>query len=329
MRCRRKIHVVRRERRRSALMQGKGEAVDAQHFDELTRALAFGVSRRRVLWALLTGLGATAGLASRQGGSAAAECRGNVACTTCDRETGECRAIEPSPCSGCCRCDVERGVCSLPCNTSRCERCQSGKCEYVCQEDERCLEANPADAQYFGVCVPRCARTPNSTQCEMYDRATDSCKSTCSPCQECRNDECVPTKKCDASVFGAGPTCLECHPRTGNCVPCGPCRPCDEESRTCVPKECAPCTECEEGTGECKPCGDCKTCVDGRCEYQCKPENCEECLPELVEPLTGEFIMWCQSVCVAPQTCDGLGQCVEDPLGDPCATAETGGGQCR
>jgi hypothetical protein len=252
------------------------------------------------------------------------EAQSRVPCTVCDQATGECRPIVPSPCTGCCSCDPELGICARGCDAGACERCVDNRC-VGCARGERCKQPSTADLQFFGVCIDKCAPElglEEQFDCTRYDPVTDQCVPRCGPCETCRSDECVPTTKC-AQGFGVGAPCLECHPLTGNCVPCGPCRPCDEASGECMAKEpCPPCQTCDEVTGACvSACTACERCNGTRCISDCGDcgicntetgtceDHCAKSCPE-GQALCPGYLHGCCPV--GQHCCHGMDWCCDD-----------------
>jgi hypothetical protein len=325
--------------------------MDGQGFDNLTKWLAIGSSRRSVLKHLASG--AIAGLAQFVPGrqrSAAAHDR-----TRCDDGLRDCFDLiyaqfridvtacvfddAPANCRAAAKIIRNHGLqvcrhqhCACPAGTTLCGDISNGLC---CEANEECQTILGSAGRCVKRQCPTCevwdgsACKPKCGPCETCDTATETCNGCDSgQCQVCQNGACV--AQCDACQeciggplaprcveIDCGDPCLVC--QNGACTPLG-CDRCHEcRGGTCQPIDCGdPCLVCKDGACVPKACGDCEECVDGACQAVDCGSPCLECANNACRP----------KACDACAPCDPTtGACTPIDCGDPCLVCENGA--CR
>jgi hypothetical protein len=238
------------------------DVMDGSRFDELTKRMSGGLSRRAMLRGLAGGLLGAAGLAAANtgaeakkggsGGGGGNSCPdGGISCR------GQCLtsaqlATDSRNC----------GACGARC--SSCEICSGSAC--VSNGDPCCgVRCSGGDTCQGGVCVP----PPCIPRCQGQECGDDGCGGTCGGCgtdQPCLNGRCcVPNcdGKCNGDRDGCGGTCPDTHLCCG--VVCGQNELCSEGSCVCE----APCGRNVCGADGCgNSCGTCGTdqfCNGGQC----------------------------------------------------------------
>lgn len=319
--------------------------MDGHDFDNLTRRLAAGRSRRGLLKAALAGLaGLAGGLRGAGSVGAATACTSGRQCPSrrcvdgfcCDRScTGQCEACNLPGTEGVCTPVVDTPVGNRPACTG------AGVCQASCDGVQRAFCAS-----YPGLDVvcdaPVCAAGwlttygcggngtchPTTTTCGLF--LCNPAGTACLPsCQD--NDDCVGAAFCANGVCqgdqAPGEPCTapdQC--QSGLCVD-GVCciEDCDDPCRACnVPGNfgfCAAvsCTtpgECETAPGTCDPQSGACTYPDALDNSNCGTEQAccaGVCCPAGEECLTG--------VCVTGTTCLGLDQFC-DPANNLCCQDE-------
>jgi hypothetical protein len=240
--------------------------VDTTRFDNLTRSLAGGTSRRR----LLAGLGAlTAGLLGLRTTGSAATCppgrvfRRGVGCV--------CRQTGRPPVKGICPCprgqtDTGDGLGCLECRSpADCPApangqpfCAAGACSFACDQGfHRCGGVCASDADP-ATCGDRCAPCPAPGICDQTVEGTFVCTGSALGCPT--SPSCTSTTDCPTGLTCNGGHCLGSCSADGDCasyypfgthVICGSngyCVSCDSSS------------DCPDGF----VCGGNPGCVDGR-----------------------------------------------------------------
>ncbi len=275
--------------------------MDGSRFDDLTKVLAAGTSRRRMLNGLLGGAAAGAlslvGLrraGASHGRPAGATCIRNEQCASgiCDPQTRRCACTPTISCPAGQTCGTAEDGCggTLECGTctGTGERCVSGQC----------------------VCTPDNAAACTGLECGI---ATNNCDQTvsCGTCtvagESCVNGQCV----CTA---------------TGQ-PPCGTgaAAVCCAEGEACVAGACqaSAAGTCTEGTNYCY--------VGETPNTLCGPANDCTCLTTTASVPFCAANLYCHT-CKADAECEavfGLGSACIDFTGEFCvACADTGGTAC-
>jgi len=308
--------------------------MDDRRFDEMTRALAGGASRRRVLAGLAAGaIAALSGGRVRAQENAAAcaaiLCETNTKCCEVDGQ-GTCVPLDQpcppgsgggEPCGTavcgagefCCNfscsiCAPLGGACTQQaCNDAGEPPAPAGEpCNAVtCGVDEFCCnESCSICAPIGGFCTAQfCGDEPEPPAGEPCNGVTCGagefcCNESCSICAPlggaCTEQFCGEGEPCGDAVCGAGEFC--CNPSCGICAPLG-----------------GACTQqaCDDGP-ICAPAGDTCFGVIGGC--------CEGLVCTSTDPATG--------VCAQPPaTCRGDADCAAG-ITDPCTGATCDGGTC-
>lgn len=319
--------------------------MESYRFDELTRRLAAGTSRRALLSGVLGGLlGGIVGPARRRADAQSRRPNGSA----CARAT-DCASF---------RC-VD-GVCCNSACTGQCEVCnllgKEGICSPVTGQPvgvrQACPGAGPCEASCDGVIRTSCATWPGAETscgaptCTGDQLTTYACggNGTCHPTTtSCAADEVCSGGACRHCGLAREPCCppddtcpdlFFCDAATGSCQPCGlagqPCCPpdnacfassfCDEASRTCqrcggVGFPCCPPDDtcggffsfCDSGT--CQSCGRTgRPCCppDNTCEA---PSFCDSGTCRPCTPIGFES----ENACTASTVCCDGGQCVTFP----------------
>lgn len=307
--------------------------MDEQRFDEVTRQLANGVSRRRVLGGLFAGIAGVAGIRTASAANACSEF---------------CRQFPPGPLRGRCRSDCahETGlffecegdfarVCLLGDRTAACcesgQRCAAGGCATPpppgCTSAADCDDGNPCTESVCGT-DGECSHPPAAAG------------SLCGDGTICVGDVYHPADACD----GNG-TCIDGDSRAESCAPIDDCTPACSDAGCAQTSLCTGFDTCINGVCDCIPdcpvnscgddgcggsCGDCDwwvlpgVCVDrvccfpnlsqcvGRCggivsdtcggTVECPPPNCPPgftCIMGACVPGTGE----CENGCPPGEAC--------------------------
>ena len=334
--------------------------MDAKRFDDLSRLLGRGLSRRGAIRAAIGAIvGAVGAGALPDDAGAASRCRvGGYQCT----RNGQC-------CTGVCvtgpriprtqrnRCKCEAGLvlCGTRCVSLTSTR-HCGGCGVRCRADEQCCN---------GTCVrlgtdANCARCGNT--CALADtcwsgacvRNTPCLRVTCSGSTTCCGGTCVDLQSSGANCGACGtvcPTGVSCV--AGVCVdPCasvtcdagetcvsGTCKcganPTCGATEACCAGSCIGISDSEQHCGAChSPCDTGETCISGTCKCGANPAcaNDETCCSgacvdtDIDESHCGA----CNDPCAIGETCCS-GGCVDTSLdedhcgacNDPCANGDT------
>jgi hypothetical protein len=284
--------------------------MSGQRFDDLTKSLANGASRRTFLKGFLSVVGGAAlGVGSTEVAAAAGTCKTQGQSCTSEKC---CRGYT-------CLVDATSGTDRFCCaNTLVCAghccpqgaSCVSGKC--VCPAGQvPCSTTNPleftakcvdlqSDLENCGACNHACSAPPNA----MAVCAGGQCDFVCNAGFTRIGDVCCPNERV------CGTTCLA--------TACDPtqCQVCDPASGTCV-------STCKSGEtclgGVC--CPDAKVCGNTCLATACSATNCEVC-----DPTQGK----CVSTCTAGQTCLGGACCpTTNVCGNTCLATACSPTQCQ
>ncbi len=309
--------------------------MDSHQFDDLTRSLAIGLSRRRAMKVLASG--AAGGLAAFLGRHDAAagkpcatdkDCPKNQSCATNNRCTHKCDPALVPLCPSCqtpvctstgyqCQAANDGADCSYLGTT--CGVCQSGQCAFTCSACQICGS---------GGCISDPGK--NGTACGTGGACCAG--SCCAVGQECCAG-CQPA--CPSGQTRNQTTCrCECPSGTmlcnGQCysTDCGACGSFDGGTCQCV-SACASGTSCCNGgcvlsictvgksfnTSTCQcECSPGTVACGGNCVAPCDTSRCEGC-----DAASGS----CRSSCTGTQTCVN-GSCAETcaagtiPCGNQC-----------
>jgi hypothetical protein len=282
--------------------------MDGQRFDEITKALATGASRRQILRGVVAGLvGALASGLSREHAAAARRCKGAGGKCTADRD--------------CCQDDPAR--------------CADGKC---CPKPRYCAST--------GTCCPPGLKCCGDGECTAGS-CRKAQGEACTAGTECASSFCVDGVCCDAACAGECEACTLAD-SLGTCVPVsgatctggvcveGACclgrqvNGCDAETLQlcCQDEPCCP------FTGEC--CTDCFTNPEGVSPYLCCPatsvcgnqccyddETCAESSPGSRRCYNARLV--CDDGRVCPEECCGGVCCGSDQFchNGTCLTTDT------
>jgi hypothetical protein len=219
--------------------------MDWERFDELARALAAPVSRRRTVGALAAALaGALRGGLDPAAGAQSVRCR----TTRIGERCGQCGVCLRTSEFGAVRCVPFAHACPGGASDDACPSC-----------DPDTLTCRPAqDCGPCGKCV-----TAMATGCTYFPQGRDGqCNPELNPCNPATG-KCY----CRRGLTFCDPDCVDLQTDPNHCGQCNyPCRTCEN----CREGKCVPCDEqcerCEEGRGCVSTCEDrCKACLDGRC----------------------------------------------------------------
>ena len=194
--------------------------MDDQRFDELTRKLAAGTTRRRLLGGLLGGALALLGPLGRERAAADHGCRHAGAACTRDRQccSGDCR-------NGTCRCTASK-QCPQPPTTEPCKKA-------VCTGTGRCAIVAKADGADCptGICQGgACVECAGNADC---------------PTGMCQNNACV----CVPKGYGGCDAQADCCNDGQFSVSCSPSGVCGGQGASCGGMSaCAGDLECPDGT---------------------------------------------------------------------------------
>jgi hypothetical protein len=295
--------------------------MDPNRFDELTKHIADGVSRRKVF----KGIGGSA-----IGGLLALTGAGRAGATN-DHDDHDCDDVGK-------RCDKNKDCCTGKCKDRRCVCKNDDDCPGPKGKDRQCLVAR---CRSNGTCeiVPK----PSGASCDDGNRCTvnDTCdgNGACIPgpiknCDDnnpCTEDSCDPdTGKCRHKKI---PDCCR---KDSECKDDDPCTKNTCQDNVCVhqpiPDCCRTAADCDDGN----PCTR-DTCKDHTCRHRQIPNCCrtdgdcddaDACTTDLCDPATGECryepvicpddndkctVTICDTKlgCVTqPITCENLGPCV-------------------
>jgi hypothetical protein len=270
--------------------------VDAKRFDQLTRALAEGRTRRRVLRTIGAAIaGAVMSVAGRSGTDAARSCRSFYPTGHICRKHGDCCShfCAPKDRMGRRRCD-ECPNGNPPCGDLCCtadQGCVDGVCcdapcgNGCCASGQTCVTLYD-DGEPFEKCCDYASFCSNEGNCCWDDTICVHDNSCCAPANVCLGEYC-----CQADE-----TCVE----NGCCLPSNVCTAgdvsyccgdagCDENG--CLASACEVDSDCPNVTFRC--CGG--VCVEGEC---CGDADCDG-------------FTCCNNFCVDPRWdnrhCDGCG----------------------
>jgi hypothetical protein len=272
--------------------------MDGQRFDEMTRRLAFGASRRTVVRGLAGGV---FGLA--------ASCIGvrSVAGQGTGQPGDPCQADED---------------CSSPgiCLNDQCAVCDPND-NYGCAQNETCVvdEDNPN-----GVCqtVDLCADV-TCGDCEACDPGSGECGTLCNQCQACEGGTCVDDcGPCDVCNLDTGSCDFDCNKDAGSC--CNTDETCNADTGVCEQTVVA-CTN----DADCEPC---QSCTDGACLPRCSEcESCDTSTDEAGVCFHDCRILGTACACGAGQicneetgACESTAECAVDTDCDPCYACMSG-----
>lgn len=269
--------------------RGRGRALDATRFDELTRSLVRPGSRRRLLTSLAAGVLGLVGL----GDAAARTC---AAYGTICREHADC-------CSHLCggrgrlKCQC-RSIADCPTTGDQCLRttCDNGTCTVVPRTNEQCDDGNPCTVNTHCTDRGRCVGDPKPCSDQ-----SDACNvGTCDPV----TGHCIKKPVTD----GTG-----CNADSETCTVNDFC-----EGGVCKPgprRECPPCQHCTGG--ECRA-----TANDGRCGSECCNGDCceagEYCHTDLICTACNGINVTCDHTI---ECCSGRcigGMCAQSVIGERC-----------
>lgn len=324
--------------------------MDGHRFDEMTRRLGAGLSRRQLVRGLLGGAGALAGsTVLKQVGSAQGPCIGRP-CT----DQGDCCTAFSCSTEGICVCFSGHALCP---ETDSCYPIEGGCCDasqcgsgQAC-ESNSCVNIDPCDGVQCG-------------PCEFCDDG--DCISNCSTGQTCVNDQCVDDDPCANVECGLCETCdasgvcqSDCSGNDVCCEATGACY--DPATACCTNDDCltAPCLECEggacvqigewcEGRQVCyNPETNCCTddqcdaqpggfCANGDCFYQtcvdaagaaCNPSiEGQDCCSGLT--CSGDDVPGSGGICCPNEWCPLTNTCYSTMAGGCCTDAECGDDVC-
>ncbi len=278
--------------------------MDGQRFDQMTRALATGMSRRRAI-GLLTG-GATAGFAALVGRRDAAakgkrctsdaDCPNNQSCATNGHCTRKCDPLLVPLCPACqspvctstgyqCQADANGGACPNgtccggACVDTTTSAGNCGACGYACLPGQTCAEGS---CLCPGGLLP-CPPTGECVDTENDPSNCGACGHVCPSGQTCGFGVCT----CPGDQLPCGPNgeCANTASDPNNCGACG---------HVCAPGETCSGGQCSCGSDAC-PSG--QTCVDGSCRCSGFQEGCA--------PYEVCSLGLCVAVC--PDTAGGTG----------------------
>jgi len=216
--------------------------MDEQRFDELTRTLASGTSRRRVVMGLAGG--ALGGLVALFGGRPAA--RADDDDDDCKRFGKPCRKHSQC-CSGVCL--SEGGTCG--CATSAdCDDFSNACASFSC---------DPEFGQCFGFLAPDCVPCQRDRDCAEGVCLPDG-RCGCTSNADCDDGNACTVDTCTEDAFGGGRFCA--HTPIPGCIQCKRNRDC--AGGTCCDGRCCPAgSDCGVGGSGDPVC--CPVCRDNQC----------------------------------------------------------------
>lgn len=244
--------------------------MDGGSFDRLTRTLAAGGTRRRLLGALG---GALLGLAGVASGSARPRPK------DCLRKCGPCETCKGTgPCESSCAPDERcRGtVCVPACESRSCQAfdAATGQCRFTCLPCERCRQGHCVDA-----CPGRLCRvcSPDGRECVSACGAGETCvrgdcTHQCGPCQtfDLGTDTCTPPCPVEGQVRNPKHDCAcECPDGSSTCGGDAVCGAQSTVGMCCAaPDHAACCCDSSPGVGDgwavcCGGTKACPTCPSG------------------------------------------------------------------
>lgn len=297
--------------------------MDYDQFDNLTRSLATGVSRRQVLKALLaiflgrsTGLffsstdltlTSTYSVCTKEAVKECISLRQDIF----DKCNSDCALEEPKErkiCRSTCKRNYERGI-----SICRQQGCPAGK---ICCGGN-CI--NPCCSA--GLICKDCINNASCSLCSACDDEMGGCKSECGPCQECRRILRFITL---------------CKNSCGKCQTCedGKCQSCPENS--CCDGVCKDLTNDPNNCGSCgQKCGEGGVCCNGVCcsaEVGCCGTGCGKpgytCCADRFFCSSDQIC--CNGTCVASncrciKTPDGKGELCGCNYGPDCWCTDSNG----
>jgi hypothetical protein len=156
--------------------------MDGMRFDDVSRALARGTSRRAVLKGLFAGVAAAAGLRALPDSADAATCTPPGPRNFCNFDVECCSG---SLCrNGACSCPAGKKICGSGCidesQTCGPSYCPAGfkVCGGICKDTSR-------DPQNCGSCGIVCGPTKTCSNGRCCPKGTVFCNGTCKPSTEC------------------------------------------------------------------------------------------------------------------------------------------------
>ncbi len=322
--------------------------MSGERFDELTKELGNGTTRRGFLKKLLLGAG---GAVAAGGGAAAVSAAG----PKCFGPGEKCETNQQCCSSNCA--PTKRGrICGCPLNAGQeliCTGPSAKSCGCFCTKNSCtgcCVGSNTGNCQQVptnllcgtgaAICV-----TCNVQNCEVCDPAQGKCVSSCTAQETCIGGACCPnTRVCGNTCLATAcdaTNCEVCDPAQGKCVSSctaqetcigGACCPNTRVcGNTCLATACdaTNCQVCDPTSGTCvSACPPGQTCVSGSCVTICGSGNCSGCCAAGNVCQPGNTDLVCGSgggtcvACTPPNVCCG-GRC-KLPTGESC----NGNGEC-
>ena len=253
--------------------------MDDRRFDQLTRAVGAGASRRGVLKALLGGAaGALAGALRGSSADAAFRCRANG--VTCLKNADCCSAM----------CGSKDASGRRYCGCTTAADCPAAPvCQVATCSQHDCGSAPDPNAVGSTCGLPATCDPNTNTQ-----RTADACDA---------NGQCAPGVTTSCGLFVCGPTaCLTACASDNDCLPsafCGADNLCHADETLGQP--CDRASECLSGV-----CSD-GVCCDVDCSDEC--HGCDGPNPGTCTPLTGPACQSGTGVCVAGSCCPNAQVC--------------------
>lgn len=206
--------------------------MDNQRFDDLTRRLASGTSRRRLVRGMVAS--AVAGVVTRFGGGGAEAQACRLVGQTCNETFPCCGAARCSAPDAqgrrFCRCTPALTNCDGRCRNLQVDENNCGACGRTCLAGQSCCNgtciSTVADPANCGACGRRCGTNENCCSGECVDVGFD--RDNCSRCgRQCLAGDVCKVGRCCTDIYAS------CNPAADRCCGASTCTGLVRGERTC------------------------------------------------------------------------------------------------